>query len=279
MTMQAPIAQQPANDAPGAVSDFARASFERKKADLERLAAIGMEIAESLARLAADTPLLKQAGETLTNKPPEIILGFNRIARCVRLTHALHTQVVEDLRRIADIEAGVAVEAAAERAAVSQARDHTVRSVLTRILRSEAYGPEASASDNASDTDEASEAEDETYERLIGEARECLKDRERFGDLIGHPISDIIAHICRDLGVSPDWLKLSEEDWARQEVRSGCVGEALKTISASLPLDGGGAGVGVNAEVQLVERAQTDPPRSPPSLPFPHQGGRVQEAS
>jgi len=163
MTMQASIAQQPSDDAPGAVADaacdFARPSFERKKADLERLAAIGMEIAESLARLAADTPLLKEQGEPLTIKPAEIILGFNRIARCVRLTHALHTEVVEQLRRIGDIEAGVAVDAAARRAAVSQARDHTVRSVLTRILRNEAYGTDnASGADEAS---EASEAEDE----------------------------------------------------------------------------------------------------------------------
>jgi hypothetical protein len=290
MTLQAAITQQPSDDAPGAVPDavcdFARPSFEQKKADLERLAAIGMEIAESLGRLAADTPLLKEQGEPLTIRPAEIILGFNRIARCVRLTHTLHTEVVEQLRRIEGIEEGQAREAGRKRADLSQAREHTVRSVLTRIIHDEAFGPEDAGTDaDEADSDLSGERERETCERLIGEARECLKDRERFGDLMGLPISDIIARICRDLGVTPDWLRLSEDAWAREEVRSGVVGEALAKIHESLPLDGGtrsegakqpAAGVGVTAEVPTRGLRQADPPRSPPSLPFPHQGGRVQ---
>ncbi len=244
------------DDAPSAAQDFARPSFEVKKAQLERLAAIGMEIAESLGRLAADTPLLQEPGEVLTIKPAEIILGFNRIGRCVRLTHALHSEVVEELRRIDRIEAGAAVEARSRRSAASQAREHTVRSVLTRIIHAEALGPEDDAAKTGeartgkAEGDEADSdvsGERETCERLIGEAREYLKDRERFGDLIGRPLSDIIGHICRDLGITPDWLSLSEESWAQEERRSGVVGEALQKVlhPQNIHHPGGGRDPGV----------------------------------
>jgi len=35
------------------------------------------------------------------------------------------------------------------------------------------------------------------------------------------PVSEIIAHICRDLRLEPDWPQLAEEAWAQDEIASG----------------------------------------------------------
>ncbi len=60
------------------------------------------------------------------------------------------------------------------------------------------------------------------------EPRECLKDRERFGferrgsdkalaEILKRPTAEIIALICRELGLPADWPRLAEEAWAREE--------------------------------------------------------------
>jgi len=60
----------------------------------------------------------------------------------------------------------------------------------------------------------------ESFERLIDRADIWLRDETLSGDLM-RPFSQIVADICRDLGLSPDWAVLAEEAWAREEASSG----------------------------------------------------------
>ncbi|MGB8841797.1 MAG: hypothetical protein WCC64_12080 [Aliidongia sp.] len=46
--------------------------------------------------------------------------------------------------------------------------------------------------------------------------RECLKDFDDYADLGQRSIDEIIALICRDLGLTPDWQRWVDASWAKQ---------------------------------------------------------------
>jgi hypothetical protein len=248
MPTQAPSPQQAANDAQRAVEDFARPVLEEQLAGLRRLAEIELAIADDIRQASAEVAAARKAGAEAADRsaapaarPNNVIdLAIARVSRAIRLTYAMQREVLEQLRRVGHIEEADAATAMRERAELSQARRGTAARVLTRIIQDEVFGADdgdtdadaAPESDDGAQGDLSDGAEHETYERLVREASECLRDRDRFGDVAGRPISEIIALICRDLGIDPDWLSLSEESWAREEIRSGLVGAALATLPA-----------------------------------------------
>ncbi len=69
------------------------------------------------------------------------------------------------------------------------------------------------------------------------EARERLEHDDIYGEVMSRPVSDLVACICADLGLNPHWAHLAQEAWARDEIDSGEVGEAL-----AAHLEGGGEG-------------------------------------
>jgi hypothetical protein len=79
--------------------------------------------------------------------------------------------------------------------------------------------------------------------RVIREAGERLDDEDLYGDLLERPLSEIVARICRDLGLEPDWAELAQEWWAVTEIESGDVGWPLRQFTSEqtrpLPLAGG----------------------------------------
>jgi hypothetical protein len=65
-------------------------------------------------------------------------------------------------------------------------------------------------------------------DRIGREARDWLEDENLYGDILAHPVSEIIDWICRDLGLSPDWVQLAKEAWAQDELAGEAVGYPLK---------------------------------------------------
>jgi hypothetical protein len=55
-------------------------------------------------------------------------------------------------------------------------------------------------------------------ERLCFTVRERLDDEDLYGDLLRRPIGEMVAVICRDLGLEPDWDQLAQEAWAQAEI-------------------------------------------------------------
>jgi hypothetical protein len=168
------------DETPGA--DFARPVLERQLAKLERLADIGMEIAESLREQVVEAPV----------DPVAVTLAFSRVSRAVRLTFAMQIEVVDKLRgvgRIEDYEAGLAAPAApavAKEDPRLRARKDDIAATLTGIIdeiHKDAEGGEA-------------------HERCIREATERLKEAEDLGDILSRPFEEVVEQICRDLGLS-----------------------------------------------------------------------------
>ncbi|MDB5465469.1 MAG: hypothetical protein JWQ46_231, partial [Phenylobacterium sp.] len=111
-------------------------------------------------------------------------LVFARIARAVRQTFALEARLAED-RRTAE---------AASAARHVERRKTKVRTAVERVLDAEAV---------------VSDAENLFYD--LTERLETDYDEADFAD---RPIGELVARICRDLGVTPDWSLWQDEDWA-----------------------------------------------------------------
>jgi hypothetical protein len=65
---------------------------------------------------------------------------------------------------------------------------------------------------------EAASLDQETVERLVCEAGERLEDDRIYHDLARRPLGEIVALICKDLGLEPDWDGLAGEYWAAAEI-------------------------------------------------------------
>ncbi|OYX31267.1 MAG: hypothetical protein B7Y99_10350 [Caulobacterales bacterium 32-69-10] len=153
-----------------------RTLIERQMAKLERLSEIGMEIAEAAGQraraLAEGDPT-----DTTDAAAAEPGLSFARAARAVRLTIALQSRLVEALAALDRGEALARVGEASRR-----------RNRIQRLVE---------------DAAEAEGCDAEEVERLSSEVWERL-DEQDDADLLDAPIEQVVARICRDLGLSPE---------------------------------------------------------------------------
>jgi len=190
----------------------------RRLAALEALADMGGDLARLVHRQAHE----RADAETRGAAPggPDLGLVFARIARAVRQTWALHDrfdrerQAREDeseAQRAARVTADIEKRSSAQadmrlRGAI---RMNTVREALEGVLDARVEA-EVGADDPV--PDELNDLYEALDERLTDP-----KDKDDFADL---PISQLIARVCRDLGVVPDWNLWADEEWAHEETEA-----------------------------------------------------------
>jgi hypothetical protein len=191
----------PASAAVDAVpADPARALIERQLQLLTRLADIGMDIAE-VAGIRARASLDADAAEPTVDPG----LTYARAARAVRLTIALQSRLLKDLAALDRTE--------------TEARKRRIHRIVERAIETE--------------HDDADE-----IERLSDEARERLWDEDDCGDLLDRPIEEIVASICRDLGLDPDGIGWVDEYPQREGEGAGPLLPLREKLSAE-PTDEG----------------------------------------
>jgi hypothetical protein len=173
-------------DADADADGWAQPRVERQLQILDRLAEAGLEIALALEAQA-------KGGEAVVQG--DVAMAFNRVARAVRQTIMLQSRLIE---------------AAQDRKRAASGRRAAARASAARLVR-DAIEEEAGA-------------DKERAERLAGEAAERL-EREDFGDLLERPFGEVVAGLCRDLGLSPDWLALAEDCAAAEAALNGGPGE------------------------------------------------------
>ncbi|MGZ3275001.1 MAG: hypothetical protein ACXU8Z_14650 [Caulobacteraceae bacterium] len=190
-----------------------RARLERQLARLDRLADLGLEIAEGLAAQAKGTGPQVVEGD--------VALAYDRVARAVRMAVMLQSRLIEDVRLARQAAAGATPGACADPAT---ARKDRVARIVKRVA--EAHGG----------------LDGFQIGWAAREARERLEHDDIYGQVMSQPVSDLVADICCDLGLTPNWARLAEEAWAEEEVLSGEVGEALQGYAGGdLRTDGEGA--------------------------------------
>jgi len=182
---------------------WSRPLVERQLAVLGRLAEAGLNIA-----LAIEGRATAAADEAAPPVLDDIALAYDRVARAVRRTIALQSERIAHLES-PDTPSPARNEAATERKA-------TVGHIVRRLANKQ-HRPEFT-------------------DRIGREARDWLDDENIYGDILAHPVSEIIDWICRDLGLSPDWVRLAQEAWAQEELQSDAVGYPLKGHEGLAPL-------------------------------------------
>jgi hypothetical protein len=182
---------------PEALAAASDARTARHLRNLAELAEIGMELSREVreqARATEDPAARADLG-----------LAFSRISRAVRMTMALETRLAED-RETARTARAKAL------AGETQLRGWTRKTKVGRIVE---QAIEAEAAETNADRRETEGLLDDLAERL-GDT-----DELEFAD---RPIGDLVARICRDLGVTADWSLWEDEDWAIAQVDAKVAG-------------------------------------------------------
>lgn len=201
-----------------------RGVLERQLAVLGRLAEVGLNIALAVERRALAAEAAEaDAPDAAPGVAGDVALAYARVSRAVRLTVALQGRVVKELQALDEDAVRRRIreqaDAGRDRQLVEAARKARVERIVERLIREEAR-------------DEAE------GDRLADEAYERLEHDDIYGDLSARPVSEIIALVCKDLGLAPDWTRLAEEAWAQDEVASGAAsGAAGSPLTAIRWLD------------------------------------------
>jgi hypothetical protein len=201
-----PATQKP--HCPRCSRETAEARLARHSEGLKRLAEIGLGFAEEVdlevrARAAEARARLAKAEADAVPPPtappdrnqPDLALTFTRISRCVRLTFILEDRLHADFaaRRNAD-EARITARAREEAGERRDRERATVERVTREAIRAEA-------------------GDENEFNYLINWMNLRL-ERDDIAQEAGRlPTEMLIARVCRDLGIDPDWDQWQGEDW------------------------------------------------------------------
>jgi hypothetical protein len=193
-----PECERRAGDRPADADESGADRARRHLRMLAELAEIGMDMARAVRDQAV--------GEARDGAGGDLGLAYSRIARAVRLTLAVETRTAEALgaRLAEEAQARTWAQDEARRQAwdrqaqARDARDDAVRRALEQVI-------------------EAETGENDAFERLLEAANERLEEEDDADDDADRPIGEIVARICRDLNLSPDWSRWAGEDWAQKD--------------------------------------------------------------
>ena len=176
---------------------------------LGELAEIGVRLARDLGREAAARAAAAEAALAAGEAAPpprgrDLQLAFDRLTRSIRLTLILQTQVFqgEVVRLAQEAEARAQRARAAQEAADAAWIADRERVVLEAVER----------------TLEADGQDHETIDDRLYEARQMFETDEDY-DYGQLPIGVVIARLCKDFGVEPDWSVWADQDWAVEEAQ------------------------------------------------------------
>ena len=228
----------PTDSAAPEVDDWSRPFVMRELQLLGDLAEIGVKLARAIEKR------IDNAAPDEDLRP--VAMAYNRTARAVRLTLMLHSKIIKDRKADEDPILKARAEAEAE-AAKEEVKSNLPYQCKRRV---EAIVERVAKARHPDD--------DQTVERRMYEAAERLDDEDLYGDLMQRPLSELVARLCKDLHLDPDWAELAEELWAVREVESGEVGWPLAELQRVLPCE----------RQRTGEVAQRAGGGIPPPLPF-----------
>jgi hypothetical protein len=209
---------------PSAIEDtdsldgWERALLDRQLEALGRLADMGMAMAEAVTQRAT-------ADEPGSDADPHLdALDFARVSRAVRMTFALQSRLIAEFKGASEARS-TGVGQADDWSAGFGGRPDIVDNDVVRKRQLKGIVEQLG---------EAASLDGEAVERLVREAGERLEDDGFYRDLTERPMGEIVALICRDLGIEPDWELLSDIYWARQEIKKPPLGSPYAGWKAGL---------------------------------------------
>jgi hypothetical protein len=194
--------------APGASPEDERVARAAWRAEaLKRLAGLCERVAEAEARRVLAAVEAEEAGEA----PAETggrdpALGFARAARAMRQTLALSARLDREQQALEVAAAKPAAEPAA-----MLGRTFELEPLRRFVQKDEVLRIAEEMVD--------AEHEGEAAENLYGDLVDWVRDEGALRDW-DRPIGELLAHICHDLGLTPDWNDWRGEDWALEEAEA-----------------------------------------------------------
>jgi hypothetical protein len=183
---------------PPETADWARPLYAGQIAMLGELAETGMVGARQVARLAKDAWCVDGV-HTAT-------LAHSRVARAVRLTLMLQARWIKALED-------------------RDARRHTHPDDLADACLQD--GRRETQARTIQIVERVAAREHDDADEVEGLVREAAERLDVDDDLLSLPVSEVVALICKDLGLDPDWPRLAQEAWAQEEMASGAPGWPL----------------------------------------------------
>jgi hypothetical protein len=214
-------ATPPDRDTPLEPRAWARPLYAGQIAMLDDLAQEARDVAGLLARriMAVDA----DDGLTAVEAMPvldRLARAHGRASRAVRLTLMLQARLMKDLEAWDRQAAQGTARAVSEGRFAREERAEQQRGQVERVI-------ERVADQQRGDAWE--------IERLVAEASERLDREDVYGDILSKPVSEWVDLICRDLGLDPDWPRLSQEAWAVEEINGAVPGWPLAAATDRSP--------------------------------------------
>jgi hypothetical protein len=173
---------------------------ERHGRVLQELAELGMTHARAVTA---------QASVADPARANDLALAFSRIARAVRQTLALEARLAEDRKT-------AVTEIAQRRAFAARDRRSRVENLVERAIDAEASDAEA--------------------ENLYADLQERLEDADDLAGFYDRSVPEIVALICKDLGVTPPHIHWDDADWGTPEASPPSpLGSSRKAALAACP--------------------------------------------
>jgi hypothetical protein len=194
----------PAWDAAG--DGCAAPSAERRLKMLDRLAEAGLEIALAIERRVKEAEPAQPLAELNA-----AAMAYARAARAVRLAVLLQEQLTQGAVNTPEslpVSSPESPQEAARRAEANGRKEQVERAlrIVKRVAkdhcRKEAFAVGA----------------------YVGEARDRLDNDDIYGLVATRPLGELVAMICDDLGLQPNWAHLAAEAWAQAEIASRAQG-------------------------------------------------------
>jgi hypothetical protein len=160
---------------------WARPLYARQIDFLGELSEMGMEIARGIAELAKAAEAIEAA--------QACAMAYARVARAVRISLMLQAKLIKDLQAYDRNQAWLVKS---DRSQERFERDGLVKERKARIERivERVAGRQH---DNS-----------EAVERLVEETGDRLDQDDLYGDILTRPVSELVAMICKDLGLGLD---------------------------------------------------------------------------
>jgi hypothetical protein len=166
-------------------------------------------------------------------------LIFSRLARTVRLTVVLEARLMK--ARLEDA-AGAVAEAETPVATPAPEVAATANSFHDKMVS--AYTRGAAVERAVSEALEAEDLDEESLEARMEIARGVIFNPSSVYPRLLRPISQTIADVCADLGITPDWDRWINRAWAIREVAEGEWGSIYSGLGPPGEARRGAAGTG-----------------------------------
>ncbi len=185
---------------------------------LDRMAELGMELAEAVQRRAVAEALApvdttrEAAGRTPNKDPAEI---FVRVTRAVRLTLAMQMSLEKTIRTLR--EAPAAEPGSPAGGAANDDDDRGTDWIPGHYRKHHSEVNDGSRADRVRDLiwDVANHDIHDLVEaqQTLEKLHERLKDTETYDTILYRPLKETVEAVCADLGLNPDWSRWTGDGW------------------------------------------------------------------